>query len=91
MLAIEPMVNLGAAGVRTLADRWTVVTADREVAHFEHTVAMTANGPRVLTRLGRASADTEPSSASGQASKLSIDRGRRTGVRSCLFKRKFQA
>ena len=50
VLAIEPMFNLGVPGVRTLPDRWTVVTADRKVsAHFEHTVAITAEGPRVLT------------------------------------------
>ena len=50
VLAIEPMLNLGTPNVRTLADRWTVVTADRKVsAHFEHTVAITAEGPRVLT------------------------------------------
>jgi len=50
VLAIEPMFNLGVAGVRTLPDQWTVVTADRKVsAHFEHTVAVTANGPRILT------------------------------------------
>jgi len=50
VLAIEPMFNLGVAGVRTLPDRWTVVTADRKVsAHFEHTVAVTADGPRILT------------------------------------------
>lgn len=50
VLAIEPMFNLGTAGVRTLPDRWTVVTADRRVsAHFEHTVAITAGGPRILT------------------------------------------
>ena len=50
VLAIEPMFNLGSAGVRTLPDRWTVVTADRRVsAHFEHTVAITAAGPRILT------------------------------------------
>jgi methionyl aminopeptidase len=50
VLAIEPMFNLGTAEVRTLPDRWTVVTMDRAVsAHFEHTVAVTADGPRVLT------------------------------------------
>ncbi|HEY0037933.1 MAG TPA: type I methionyl aminopeptidase [Longimicrobium sp.] len=50
VLAIEPMFNLGTATVRTLPDRWTVVTADRKVsAHFEHTVAVTAGGPRILT------------------------------------------
>ncbi len=51
VIAIEPMLNLGTANVRTLPDRWTVVTADRQPsAHFEHTVAVTAAGPRVLTR-----------------------------------------
>jgi methionyl aminopeptidase len=55
VLAIEPMFNLGTASVRTLPDRWTVVTADRKTsAHFEHTVAITSTGPRVLTD-GRAS------------------------------------
>jgi methionyl aminopeptidase len=50
VLAIEPMVNEGGPGVRTLSDRWTVVTSDRKrSAHFEHTVAVTSNGPRVLT------------------------------------------
>ncbi len=51
VIAIEPMLNAGVSDVRTLADRWTVVTADRRrSAHFEHTVAITANGPRILTR-----------------------------------------
>ena len=50
-LAIEPMVNAGGAATRTLADRWTIVTMDGSMsAHFEHTVAVTADGPRVLTR-----------------------------------------
>jgi methionyl aminopeptidase len=50
VLAIEPMVNAGLPGVRTLADRWTVVTVDRRLsAHFEHTVAVTSAGPRILT------------------------------------------
>lgn len=53
VLAIEPMVNLGVPDVETLPDRWTVITADkRRSAHFEHTVAVTGNGPRVLTSLG---------------------------------------
>ncbi|MDB4949829.1 MAG: map [Gemmatimonadetes bacterium] len=51
VLAIEPMLNLGTAAVRTLPDRWTVVTADRRLsAHFEHTVAVTADGHRILTQ-----------------------------------------
>jgi len=50
VLAIEPMVNLGEIGVRTLADRWTVVAADgSRSAHFEQTVAVTEAGPLVLT------------------------------------------
>lgn len=50
VIAIEPMVNLGGAEVRTMPDRWTVVTADkRRSAHYEHTVAVTANGPQILT------------------------------------------
>lgn len=49
-IAIEPMVNVGTARTRTLADKWTVVTADgKRAAHFEHTVAITENGPRILT------------------------------------------
>lgn len=50
-LAIEPMINEGSAEVRTLSDRWTVVTLDRSrSAHFEHTIAIEESGPaRVLT------------------------------------------
>jgi methionyl aminopeptidase len=49
-LAIEPMITVGDPTTRTLADKWTVVTADGSLsAHFEHTVAVTANGPRILT------------------------------------------
>ncbi len=52
VFAIEPMVNLGDWGTRTLEDGWTVVTADGSLsAHFEHTVAITPVGPQVLTRL----------------------------------------
>jgi methionyl aminopeptidase len=52
VLAIEPMVALGTKEVRTLNDGWTVETKDRRFsAHFEHTVAMTPDGPRVLTYL----------------------------------------
>jgi methionyl aminopeptidase len=59
-IAIEPMVNVGAAATRTLSDEWTVVTADRSLsAHFEHTVAITLEGPRILTmsRSGRANVE----------------------------------
>ncbi len=51
VLAIEPMVNAGQPAVRVLDDEWTAVTADGSYsAHFEHTVAVTANGPWILTR-----------------------------------------
>ena len=51
VLAIEPMVNRGGPGVKILADDWTAVTTDgSDSAHFEHTVAVTANGPWILTR-----------------------------------------
>lgn len=51
-LAIEPMINLGTWEVRQLDDGWTVVTLDHKPsAHFEHTVAITANGPEILTRV----------------------------------------
>ena len=49
-IAIEPMVNAGSAGVRVLPDGWTVKTADGSLsAHYEHTVALTADGPILLT------------------------------------------
>ena len=49
-IAIEPMVNIGKSATRTLKDKWTIVTADgSRSAHFEHTVAVTEAGPRVLT------------------------------------------
>ncbi len=48
--ALEPMVNIGDWRTRLLEDRWTVVTADgTRSAHFEHTVAVTKNGPEILT------------------------------------------
>lgn len=49
--AIEPMVNMGGSGTKTLADGWAVVTSDGSLsAHFEHTVAITENGHEVLTK-----------------------------------------
>jgi len=51
-IAIEPMVMIGSHRTKQLSDQWTVITADKSrAAHFEHTVAITAEGPRVLTRL----------------------------------------
>jgi methionyl aminopeptidase len=48
------MVNIGSATTRTLGDDWTVVTADGSLsAHFEHTVAVTPEGPRILTRIAQ--------------------------------------
>jgi len=51
VIAIEPMVNAGTSDVFTLEDGWTIVTADHKLsAHFEDTVAITSDGPRILTR-----------------------------------------
>jgi methionyl aminopeptidase len=53
VFAIEPMVNEGAYRVEILRDGWTVVTADGKLsAHFEHSVAITENGPVILSRIG---------------------------------------
>jgi len=53
VLAIEPMVCAGTYEVEVLEDGWTAVTKDRRLsAHFEHSVAVTANGPEILTSLG---------------------------------------
>lgn len=61
VIAIEPMVNMGTKKVKGLPDHWTQVTQDgRPSAHFEHTVAMTADGPRILT----AAPEGEPGVAS---------------------------
>jgi len=50
VLAIEPMVNVGTWKTRMLDDGWTVVTEDGKIScHFEHTVAITEDGPEVLT------------------------------------------
>lgn len=52
VLALEPMVNQGKADVKILQDGWTVVTEDGKLsAHFEHSVAITAEGPQILTTL----------------------------------------
>lgn len=50
-LAIEPMINMGTYEVQTLSNNWTVVTLDAKLsAHFEHTIAVTDNGPEILTK-----------------------------------------
>ena len=52
VLAIEPMINLGTEKVKVLDDGWTVITADgKPSAHFEHTIAITPDGPVILTRV----------------------------------------
>lgn len=52
VLAIEPMINAGEKEIETLDDEWTVVTRDGSLsAHFEHTVAITENGPEILTKV----------------------------------------
>ena len=51
VIAVEPMVNAGSPDVEVLDDKWTAVTRDRSMsAHFEHTIAVTEEGPWVLTR-----------------------------------------
>jgi len=63
VLAIEPMVTMGSWEVRILDDGWTAVTQDGSLAaHFEHTVAVTENGPEVLTSRTGQSAPTAPAS-----------------------------
>jgi len=60
VLAVEPMVNAGVAAVRTLKDRWTVVTKDGKCsAHFEHTIAIVKNGCEVLTEKQDPAADEQ--------------------------------
>lgn len=52
VIAIEPMINQGVSEVEVLEDGWTAVTKDRRLsAHFEHTIAITENGPEILSRL----------------------------------------
>jgi methionyl aminopeptidase len=52
VIAIEPMVQSGTWETKTLRDNWTVVSKDRSLAaHFEHTIAITNNGPEILTLL----------------------------------------
>jgi methionyl aminopeptidase len=50
VLAIEPMVNMGTHKVKVMRDGWTVITMDKKPsAHFEHSIAVTENGPLVLS------------------------------------------
>ena len=51
-IAIEPMINMGGAGIRQLPDGWTIKTKDGSLsAHFEHTIAITSNDPVILTKI----------------------------------------
>jgi methionyl aminopeptidase len=64
VLAIEPMVTVGKPAVKVLNDGWTAVTRDGSLAaHFEHTVAVTADGPLILTALDRDAANRRVSEA----------------------------
>jgi methionyl aminopeptidase len=64
-LAIEPMVNIGKAAVKVLADGWTAVTVDGSLsAHFEHTVAVTGDGPWILTDVSGSHAGVQVRKAS---------------------------
>jgi methionyl aminopeptidase len=57
VFTIEPMVNAGTADTVMLSDQWTIVTADHKLsAHFEHTIAVTPSGPRILTTPSNAAA-----------------------------------
>jgi methionyl aminopeptidase len=61
VFAVEPMVNIGAQRTKVLADGWTVVTLDgKPSAHVEHTIAITEDGPQVLTRVAEAKEPVEP-------------------------------
>ena len=61
VLAVEPMVNVGTHHVRMGSDNWAVYSQDGSLAaHFEHTVAITADGPRILTPWHLQAAQTEP-------------------------------
>jgi len=79
VLAIEPMVTMGSFDVKILDDGWTAVTKDGSLAaHFEHTIAVTDNGPDVLTSLG---GGLRPSSSSEGASMGPSEASPRHGLR----------
>jgi len=78
-MAIEPMLVLGDSGTRLLADDWTVVTADGSLAaHFEHTVAITADGPRVLTAADGGRSGATVAAGAGVAGVAGRNSARRT-------------
>jgi methionyl aminopeptidase len=62
-IALEPMILVGTSATKVLRDQWTVISADKSLtAHFEHSVAITRNGPMILTLLenGRGPAQIGP-------------------------------
>jgi methionyl aminopeptidase len=66
VFAVEPMVNMGSHFTKVLADGWTVITLDgKPSAHTEHTIAITEDGPEVLTKIGSARANTALEGAAG--------------------------
>ncbi|MEA2176314.1 MAG: methionyl aminopeptidase [Blastocatellia bacterium] len=70
VFAVEPMVNIGTQRTKVLADGWTVVTLDgKPSAHVEHTIAITEDGPQVLTRVAEAKEPVEPVLSSYDAPK----------------------
>jgi methionyl aminopeptidase len=76
VLAIEPMVTMGGPDVRILEDGWTAVTQDGSLAaHFEHTIAVTEDGPDVLTSEGAYAAPSEASPRRVAAAKPPLERG----------------
>ena len=71
VIAVEPMVNAGAPDVEVLDDKWTAVTKDRSIsAHFEHTIAITDEGPWVLTRPSSTPGNPGTSSLKANAMKV---------------------
>jgi methionyl aminopeptidase len=67
VLAIEPMVNAGSPEVALLGDGWTVVTVDHSLsAYFEHSVAITQEGPEILTTIGKSAPGRIPSPLAGE-------------------------
>jgi methionyl aminopeptidase len=68
VLAVEPMVNAGDHPIRVAEDQWSVYSQDGSLAaHFEHTVAITAEGPRILTPWHLEEADKAPRAAASAA------------------------
>ena len=53
-IAIEPMINMGKKEIKTDSDGWTIRTTDGKVsAHFEHTIAITSKGPKILSKISK--------------------------------------